>query len=1305
MKSSIQEKLDRFQHLLWRQTAEFTLETLFLFETLLFLLASLPDFFFWRWYFQEFSGMRWSFWGVAMVGLIWELIRSGNRFRRLPRSRTETFHVLRGLELKAQTSFAPQRKPLPRSLENALDFLENPQPAESRKLCEAVIAQTEKAMADFQPHEWLKAGAARPPQWLLRALTLLAVLGLGALTALCEENASVALKRFAMPWDSVPWQVEFRPQWRTLPKEVLAGETFDAEISFRKEAAFAQVAVWDSANASEPLQILKVEPVFGRYRLRVPNVKRSFFISLFLPGENPASVASQTRHQVRVRTLPQLRNAILRLQPPAVTRRPPRESGWEITGVTGSRTGIMIAADRPLKEAKIRFSDETYVPGEPAGKKDPAGNSSVFKFRFELLRDCEYFLELTDPEGQTARLESHSIHVLEDQPPTVSCEFPPSGRLFLPGAKIQLRLEAQDDFGVEALGFRWVAESPISPNSTQASSPLPSISADGFVAPRTTDGTLKWTGFMVWSASEPDSTSQKPNSASVPPFSHQATYDWDLTSLSLQPGMRLRLEPVGVDANAQRAFGSERFFFVTSPEEMQLKAFRQWLGITQEMRRIGNLLLTARQRLTTELTSANLPEISEGLSQGMAEINRLLNPALPDALPQMLELLERDLNENPEFPFHENVTSKNQLHFLRQLRKTLAQIQAEPLPDLNQEIVQLARALQLQEEKKPAVRGTRIAQKLDRILKLLRPMMKIWNREEHLGTMRSELEGLTRRQEAIFERLNPLFEQAAKFSPMEVQTRNQDQIQTALTDLWNLRQDLELFLLQFRELLEPETDVNAKTELKSESDSEHSSPSCWKENASTPALGNQLIRELETSLNLLQTHRFWDLQRLKLQIQADFAEASLSWAPPASGNPVRDRLRVFGQMLASEEKILHLLEACTEPAKTTVQNQVKVVPLTRNLRKAFQDCARIHEKIAASFQNSSETDPEIPQALLPLWQKVCENLQISINDFRTISSNSAPPLELLQDQYSMQLQIYDQFAELSMIVDGMPTEMSTWSRNSQFENRISETDDSEKTKFQKESENEAGASSKNPPNPKESDANSETAEGASQPEITPADIQILISMQQSVLEQTETLAKNSELSMQQKASELEFLTGQEQKIAASAELLGFGAHPNSSFAGLLAQIHQVAFLLEKQDLGTMTQTIQEEIIYGLQASLQSEEAPEDAEKANSEKTSYEPEDLSENADSQAPESMNPDQTETQTETNAENQNQTSDEAKEGAAPDENLLPASEMLRQLQNSFWGELPMRQQKELERLPKEKPIPGYQQMLEIYYRNLRQ
>ena len=296
---------------------------------------------------------------------------------------------------------------------------------------------------------------------------------------------------------------------------------------------------------------------------------------------------------------------------------------------------------------------------------------------------------------------------------------------------------------------------------------------------------------------------------------------------------------------------------------------------------------------------------------------------------------------------------------------------------------------------------------------------------------------------------------------------------------------------------------------------------------------------------------------------------------------------------------------------------------------------------------------------------------------------------MLQDQFTLQLQIYDQLAELAQIANGISEESGEWTVNKDFENRLAEkkSDENQQENESVSSSNEANEMSED----SEEKNSSSQVETESLPEIKPEDIQILISMQETVLSQTRALAENNAISSQEKALETEFLTEQERKIADSAKNLGFDALPNSSFDSILAQIYQVSFLLEKQDLGKMTISIQEEIIYGLRASLQRKKTDDDFQKDESNtKSKREIEDLSQNTDSTSRETRQDSQTTDSLQT-----------------PNAEIPPpqTSEALKKLQNSFWGELPQRQLDQLELIPEQKPIDEYRKMIELYYQKLNE
>jgi len=1229
-------QLDHFRHLFQRQWAEYALEVVFLSVGGLFLLGSGLDFLLWRWKFLEVPFLRWLIFGGTLTILIWESEILCRKFRKIPKTRFETFHFLRAMQNRSVPASVPAPPPLPKQLENALDFLERPQPEAGKELREAVIAQTDREMETFRPSDWLRLERFWRVRWLLRSLTALFLFAFCVLAAQCGENASVAVERFAMPWKSeTAWKIDFRPQWKPFPKEILEGETFDAEITLQKDAPFVLVAVWDSADALEPRQILRVEPIFGRFLVRIPNVQKSFWISTFLPGENP-----QTNEllPVSVQTFPRLTNAILRLQAPDATHQKAAETGWEISGLTGSRVGVMIAADRPLKDAKIRFSNGTYVPGEPV----QSGKDRVFKFRFELLQDCDYWLELTDQAGLTAALERHPIRTRTDLKPIVVCESPENARPFLPGAKLKLRFQAQDDFGLTTVGFRWVVEKP----DTQAEG--------GFSFPKTQDGTPKWTVFSVWNAADPE-TGEVPD---VPlPLSQTAEFTWDSAFVPLEAGMRLRVEAFAVDSDEQRTFGETFYLNVVTPDTMRLRAFHQWLAITQELRRMGKLLTEGRKRLDGGLFQENARETSQYFTQSMGTIQHLLDVHSADGISVQVTQLEEELTGNPEFPFHGSATSSKQIRVLQTLREALGRLETEFFPELNREIVFLSKSLQFASGTNPAQLEdfhNRLVLKFDQILEFLRPMLKTWNREECEDGMVRDFEVLMERHAKLAEILQSIWEQVPNRAPMEIRMEYATAFQTTEEELWAIYSGLECFLVQYDEIL----DLNLK--------SKEVIP----------------IQEgLDAELHALLENRLWDFQRLNVQLDTAFKSAFHSIQPPSS-NPLRDSMMIFSRMLTSEERILHLLEKTNAPENVVKQNEVEVVPLARMQRKAFHDCAVIQRFACTHFakQGKKRQETVLPRVLAPLWEALAANFQVSIEDFQTLSVHQAPPLELLQDQYTLQLQIYDQLAEFTQIAEGLKPEMGTLVKISDFGNRLSNPKKEESPTDEEKTEESLQEES------------SEEDSSHEEPEIFPADVLVLISMQTLILEQTKELVANQEKNAEEKAAQIAFLTEQERKTADCAKTLGFDATPNSTFDGILAQMFQVMFLLEKQDLGEMTISIQEEILYGLRSALQHQEVADDGqskeqngkETENSpEETLHEQENLSENSDSRAQEMIPGEKT----------------GQKEG-----NKFTIPTELERLQNDFWGELPSRQRDFLRLMPEEKPIPGYEKVLEMYYRELK-
>ncbi len=1225
------------------------------------------------------------------------------------------------------------------TLESALDFLEHPQPQSSKDLCAEIISRGDSEMRKFTPLLWVEMKFSRRTRRRVRLATVFLLIFFCILAARGDENASNAVRRFYFPWENYTWNLNFRPQWKTFPQSVRFGETFDAEISLQKPVPFLNAAIWyendgrtafdgtrtnfknnqttsienqtDFENkkttvAEPPSEILRITPIFGRYFVRIPDVTKPFKISIFTEGD---SWVLAPQRLVNVQTYANLTDVLIRIAPPMETGGRPEESGWNISGLSGSRIGMMIAADRPLTDAKVRFEDGTYIPGVPANNDVL---HRIFKFRFELLRDCKYHLELTDTDGLTAELETHEIHTKPDLPPIPTFLAPRTGRTILPDAKIQLSLQAQDDFGLNAIGFRWIVESASkshekwnqSANNVQNSvadskndskrdpkedskndfgtklNPTDFFyENDGFFAPADRSGNPKWTYFEIWNAE----TATKENLAENPkintniiqysarPQSQQIPYILDVAQISVSAGMRLRVDPTAQDAVQQEAAGPPLFLNVISPEEMQQKTFRQWIAIVQELRRFESLISDSRKMMEAGLTLENAESAADSLSQCMNIVSQILNPEFPENALQQIHLLELDFSENPEFPFAETVTSRQQLQELQRLERLLSSLRSHHLPELNREIVQLSKVLHAKTSESDLSeylrKKTENIQRLqNQILEILEPELKIWNRDEFSKFMQEDFQGIRRILQKTFQQTEALMNLAFRFSPGEMEFRQREMLHETENSLWEIRSKTNQYFIKYRTLL---NSAGESAHVLRESEF-------------------QLLCSCDSAVRALQTRRFMELREIIIQMESFFSAFETKWIlSPGESSNGKKMLCVFERMQKAQENILLFLENFkTKNNRTSSENQSnpnspkkpkeQTITSDRSERSFLLECAETQSQFSTYFDDSKVP---LPRALKPRWRELLANLSVSIEEFGAFSTLSEPPMEMAEDQYTLQLQIYDELAELAIIADGMSSKPGKIEKISDFENRA---------------------------NPKKEEGKpedaSEQGDSAAEAELslTPEDVQILISMQQNVFDQTKALRENKTISIGEKAAEVDFLTEQQKKIVESARELKFDSHPNSSFDSILSQMTQVAFLFGSQDFEEMNCTIQEEILYELQKLLRRVEFPEENSNSSESGITREEENLSENADSQAVEPLeNAEDTK-----NKEDKKDAEDSDDTKASSDsENLENSQQILQNLQNSVWGELPKRLQKELQTLPHGKPIPEYQQKNELYFQNL--
>lgn len=703
MKHPLFQWLKRFQRACRRLTKEIFLEMIFLYVGMGFLVVGGLDYSLYRFWAWESSTWRMTaLVGLALggIGLLFKLIPL---LRWIPRTEKEVLQRLREL---------PVGKRLPMSAESALAFLQEGQKTGvSEELRQAVIDKATEQWTPIPISEALSGMELYQNRWHIRRLTWILIL-IGLLGIHFQpKNITIGLLRLTQPWREVPWHLNFSLEWKEIPEKLVEGEDFLAELQCRGHFPQLRIAVWEKTPSGEelPPRIYDLKPIHNRYRVRFPGVRHSFRIAAFCQGQ---SMENPTLQTISVHPRPTLREAQIHVVPPRYTGKKPYAGHWDVAGLPKTRVGILITSRQPLRSARILFSDGTFLPGR-CYQDDPCR----YLFVWEILRTLSYQLELTDMAGISNRLETWQCLRQNDLPPTVVLKEPTTQRPVLPGAAISVKVEGADDYGMAALGFRWLAETVLSQPETR---------------------TPRWTPFQLWNLPE--------EPKSLPTRGKEITFRWELAPLKLTPGSRVRLEPFGEDVALETVFGEETTLLVVTPEEMSQRVFRQWMGLTQEMRRLYRILLQ------TEGAAGH--SLSE--TQTAAEtLFRRMDRKYPDSFWPILEVLTKDLQDNPPFPMTHDLSSLDQLKKLENLLQILTKMETSAMPALKQVLFQARQAVEKvspeQKEKAEIPFLTRIQPLLTEMIPPLKKWLEEWESSESRMDLWKLLEKIMALQKSLLQ--------------------------------------------------------------------------------------------------------------------------------------------------------------------------------------------------------------------------------------------------------------------------------------------------------------------------------------------------------------------------------------------------------------------------------------------------------------------------------------------------------------------------------------------------------------------------
>lgn len=304
----------------------------------------------------------------------------------------------------------------------------------SRALCQAAIEQVSE---DAQHRDFR---AATPDSRLRSALTcaITLIFVVGILSQLVPAAARNAFARLTRPWSDTPRYTFASLEPQPADLVVAHGEPFHYTAKLATDTAWRPATATARLANQQPIEADLVDGAYsfdfpaqidtGALNLRVGDASYRVDIEPKLRPELTAIVA-------KVR-LPEY------LGQPAIQDRDAR--GGAVSIVKGSRVTFAPTVNRPLQSAQSN------------GKPCPPSGAS-FSTPELLVKDAQQVeLQWQDEFGLTGK-EPFKVAVAaqDDEPPQLSCEDLPRGRVVLDSEQLLFHIRARDDFGVKDIGMRW----------------------------------------------------------------------------------------------------------------------------------------------------------------------------------------------------------------------------------------------------------------------------------------------------------------------------------------------------------------------------------------------------------------------------------------------------------------------------------------------------------------------------------------------------------------------------------------------------------------------------------------------------------------------------------------------------------------------------------------------------------------------------------------------------------------------------------------------------------------------------------
>ncbi|MDO4550455.1 MAG: hypothetical protein Q4C96_04305 [Planctomycetia bacterium] len=1135
---------------------------------------------------------------------------------------------------------------------------------------------------------------------ILRFLVLIMIIFILLIKMFFPLEMKTAFSRWCFG-ENETWPTHQILIWDKLPAKMTQGDDFISRIFVKNEKnekthylpPFLYVAVeylrpaeasslQNSSISSEswlPPEIYQITPVDGEFWVRIPSVRQNFRITAYSREEKfSPELAAQRGKSINILPLPHLTTSKIIIFPPPYTGEKPFLGQWMLRGLPGTLAHISVTADRAISSAKLCLDTGAYTYGK-INKNDPKNIS----FQAEILDSCNYFLELLTEDGVFRRLETWRMEKWEDLPPTVFLRTPKTHHTILPQARIRIKVAAEDDYGLQKLGFRWLIQphsddlktSKIEENSSIKNiSEIENLKKDNLKENITPPQRIRWTSFDLWNATTENHLGKRSVKKK-----QEETFLWDISNFYFSPGTQIRLQAYAEDAKNPRAAGNDIFLEVISEEEMGKRITLTWRQTIREIHR----LTTIFQEMEENLNTVN-PEISPAKETWENTLNtihsllhsteRLLDPKYTDSLLANLEKIRQILEENPTFLLQDERSSKFLLREVRQTERILKEIHNSRIPRFRQKIVSslktwenLWNAQNISPQVSSEIKGNtlkhqfpEIKNDLHEILLCLMPMIHHFVREDSTNRHHETLSHILEEQKALSEKTEFLFRQNIGISSdfLDKETRIETEI------LW--QRQFQLFA-QFEQLysqitsLFPDSDIP----LISEEMKDHIILALQQNRLSAAA---ELQRQWITSLTELQS--FLTFQKTE----------STAWMKSHVSVPGKALLLLKDTLQDACQKqyfITHSTEELHHSLFSGIPASARAIRLQNNIFTKTQ--REILQNIIPFLNENASL--HLPISIQKTLKMVISELKLSADYF---SSHATISLE----QRLLQKKIHEHLEALHSTLAFFPAD--TLLMEDDISN--SETKDSSKAESQNENTSQEKPES-----------------------VTIFDIQFLRHSQQQILQRTQTAD-----SLKSESSEFLILaaelTAAEKELLALAEeiLLPFSSvtdesiqknsprSRNDAFASILAQMSQVTRLFQEYDLSNFNIRIQEDIIFQLEMCMRRTSTDQGNLQTQEEKAQQNS--LSENSLSEE-NKISPDSPGYGNIPEETSETSPSGSAGSGNIPETSNIPEPTVISHaaISEDTWNELPVRIQKKIESLPSEEWIPVYRTMIEAYFQIL--